>query len=117
MKELSAESLHYETLKHDGRLPIVGVNTFLSERDAAAEHAGAALVCSTEQEKQDQVTAVRAFQAQHAARSGAARAALRIVAASGGNLFAALLEFVKTCSLGQITRSLYEVGGQYRRSV
>jgi isobutyryl-CoA mutase len=93
------------------------VNTFLSERDAAADHAGAALIRSTEQEKQAQVAAVRAFQARHADVSDGARVALREAAASGGNLFAALLESVKTCSLGQITRALYEVGGQYRRSV
>jgi methylmalonyl-CoA mutase len=111
------ESLHYETLKHDGRLPIVGVNTFQSAQDAADGHAGAALIRATEQEKQDQVAAVRAFQARHAAASGAALAALRDAAAAGGNVFAALLEAVKDCSLGQLSHALYQVGGQYRRSV
>ncbi len=114
---IQEESLHYETLKHDGRLPIVGVNTFLSERDAAAEHAGATLIRSTEQEKQDQVASVRAFQARHADGRDAALAALREAAAAGGNVFAALLDCVQTCSLGQVTHALYGVGGQYRRSV
>ncbi|MGH8299795.1 MAG: methylmalonyl-CoA mutase family protein, partial [Steroidobacteraceae bacterium] len=61
--KIQEESLYYETKKHDGSLPIVGINTFLSKSDAAAEHAGAALIRSTEEEKQDQVASVRAFQA------------------------------------------------------
>jgi methylmalonyl-CoA mutase len=115
--KIQEESLYYETLKHDGRLPIVGVNTFLSDNDASAEHQGAALIRSTEEEKQDQVQAVQAFQHRNADRSGAALAALQDTAAHGGNVFGALMEAVRHASLGQISRALYGVGGQYRRSV
>jgi methylmalonyl-CoA mutase len=115
--KIQEESLYYETRKHDGSLPIIGVNTFLSEHDAAQEHAGVALIRSTEQEKQAQVAAVRAFQQRHAARAPAALAALQRSAAGGGNIFAGLMDAVQCCSLGQISRALYDVGGQYRRSV
>ena len=115
--KIQEESLYYETRKHDGSLPIVGVNTYLSGADASEEHKGTELIRSTEEEKQDQVAAVRAFQARNAERSGAALGALQRVAAGGGNVFAELMESVKTCSLGQISRALYQVGGQYRRNM
>ena len=115
--KIQEESLYYETRKHDGSLPLIGVNTFLA-RDAAEKPAQApALIRSTEAEKQDQVEAVRSFQARHAQGSGQALSKLQDAAASGGNVFAELMETVKTCSLGQISRALYEVGGQYRRNV
>jgi methylmalonyl-CoA mutase len=115
--KIQEESLYYETKKHDGSLPIVGINTFLSGSDAAEEHKGAELIRSTEEEKQDQVAAVRAFQARNAPRSEAALSALQQVAAGGGNVFAQLMECVKVSSLGQISRALYQVGGQYRRNM
>ena len=115
--KIQEESLYYETKKHDGSLPIIGVNTFLSSGDASEEIKGAALIRSTEEEKQGQVNGVRAFQARHAQHSGEALASLQGIAASGGNVFAALMESVKTCSLGQISRALYDVGGQYRRNM
>jgi methylmalonyl-CoA mutase len=115
--KIQEESLYYETRKHDGSLPIVGVNTFLSKSDGAGEHAGAALIRSTEEEKQDQVAAVRAFQERNAARAPAALERLKQAAAAGGNVFAELMEAVKTCSLGQISHALYEVGGRYRRNM
>jgi methylmalonyl-CoA mutase len=115
--KIQEESLYYETRKHDGSLPIVGVNTFLSAADASAEHQGTELIRSTEEEKQDQVAAVRAFQARNAEGSPAALARLQRAAASGGNVFAELMESVKVCSLGQISRALYQVGGQYRRNM
>ncbi|MDB6089616.1 MAG: methylmalonyl-CoA mutase [Gammaproteobacteria bacterium] len=115
--KIQEESLYYETKKHDGSLPIVGINTYLSKGDASGEHHGAELIRSTEQEKQDQVAAVRAFQARNAARSPAALRSLQQAAASGGNVFAQLMECVKVCSLGQISHALYEVGGQYRRNM
>jgi isobutyryl-CoA mutase len=115
--KIQEESLYYETRKHDGSLPIVGVNTFLSGTDAADEHKGAHLIRSTEEEKQDQVAAVRAFQGRNAARAPAALAALQQAAGGGGNVFAELMECVKVCSLGQISRALYQVGGQYRRNM
>jgi methylmalonyl-CoA mutase len=112
--KIQEESLHYETRKHDGSLPIVGVNTFLNER-GGEEHAAAPLFRASEQEQQAQVDAVRAFQRRHSAESAESLRRLQQVAASGGNVFAELLETVCTCSLGQITHALYEVGGQYRR--
>ncbi|HVN45943.1 MAG TPA: methylmalonyl-CoA mutase family protein [Steroidobacteraceae bacterium] len=115
--KIQEESLHYETRKHDGSLPIVGVNTFLSGADAADEHSSTALIRSSEEEKQAQVAAVRAFQARNARRAPAALARLQQVAASGGNVFAELMECVKVCSLGQVSQALYQVGGQYRRNM
>jgi methylmalonyl-CoA mutase len=115
--KIQEESLHYETKKHDGSLPIVGVNTFLSDNDAEQEHASTELIRSTEEEKQDQVNAVRAFQSRNADRAPAALKKLQQVAASGGNVFAELMESVKVCSLGEISHALYEVGGQYRRNM
>jgi len=115
--KIQEESLYYETKKHDGSLPIVGINTFLSGADASEEHKGAELTRSTEDEKQDQVAAVRAFQARHAPRCAAALSALQQAAAGGGNVFAELMECVKVGSLGQISRALYQVGGQYRRNM
>lgn len=115
--KIQEESLYYETKKHDGSLPIIGVNTFLSDSDASHEHKGAQLIRSTEQEKQDQVSAVRAFQARNAERTPEALKRLQAAAASGGNVFEQLMEAVKCCSLGQISRALYQVGGQYRRNM
>jgi methylmalonyl-CoA mutase len=115
--KIQEESLYYETKKHDGSLPIIGVNTFLSDSDASQEHKGARLIRSTEEEKQDQVSAVRAFQARNSDRSTEALKRLQVVAAAGGNVFEQLMEAVKCCSLGQISRALYQVGGQYRRNM
>jgi isobutyryl-CoA mutase len=115
--KIQEESLHYETRKHDGSLPIVGVNTFLDERNAGHEHAAAPLFRAPEEEQRAQVEAVRAFQSRHAAGSAAALRRLQDVAAGGGNVFAELLETAQVCSLGQITHALYEVGGQYRRNM
>jgi methylmalonyl-CoA mutase len=113
---IQEESLYYETLKHDGRLPIVGVNTFLGSDDAG-EIREAELIRSTEEEKRDQVRAVRAFLERNAERRPAALARLQAAAASGGNVFEELMETVKVASLGSISRALYDVGGQYRRSM
>ena len=115
--KIQDESLYYETRKHDGSLPLIGINTFLSPGSGAAEHAHAQLIRSTDQEKQDQVASVRAFQARNAAEAPAALERLQKTAASGGNVFTELMESVKVCSLGQITRALYQVGGQYRRNM
>jgi isobutyryl-CoA mutase len=114
--KIQEESLYYERRKHDGSLPIVGVNTYLTG-DGDEEHKGAELIRSTEEEKQDQVAAVRAFQARNADHAPAALRRLQEVAATGGNVFAELMESVKVCSLGQISHALYEVGGQYRRNM
>jgi methylmalonyl-CoA mutase len=115
--KIQEESLYYETRKHDGTLPIVGVNTFLSDTDATQMHQGTQLIRSSEEEKQAQVAGVRAFQKRHSAETAAALERLQAVAAAGGNVFAQLMEAVKTCSLGQLTHALYGVGGQYRRNM
>jgi len=115
--KIQEESLYYETKKHDGSLPIVGINTFLSKSDQAEEHAAAALIRSTEEEKQDQVAAVRAFQARNFARAPAALERLQRAACDGANVFSELMQSVKVCSLGQISHALYEVGGRYRRNM
>jgi methylmalonyl-CoA mutase len=111
--KIQEESMLYETRKHDGTLPIVGVNTFLNANET--EQVVAPLFRASDEEQRSQVDAVRAFQARHAERAPEALRRLQAVAASGGNVFAELLETVQLCSLGQITRALYEVGGQYRR--
>ena len=115
--KIQEESMYYEMRKHDGSLPLVGVNMFLAEDGGRGEAKAAALIRSTEEEKQDQVAAVRAFQARNVASAPAALSVLQKTAASGNNTFAQLLEAVKVCSLGQISGALYQVGGQYRRSV
>jgi methylmalonyl-CoA mutase len=115
--KIQEESLYYETLKHDGRLPLIGVNTFLSEHDASAEHASVELIRSTEEEKQGQVDAVRNFQQRNDEKSTVALSSLQSVAARGGNVFESLMDAVRVASLGQISRALYAVGGQFRRNV
>jgi methylmalonyl-CoA mutase len=112
--KIQEESLHYETRKHDGTLPIVGVNTFLNER-GESEHGAAPLFRASEDEQRAQVGGVRDFQARNADAAPEAIRRLQAVAASGGNVFEELLETVRVCSLGQISHALYEVGGQYRR--
>jgi methylmalonyl-CoA mutase len=112
--KIQEESLNYETRKHDGSLPIVGVNTFLNEH-ATGEHAAAPLFRATDEEQRAQVSAVQDFQRLNAAAAPVALQRLQAAAASGANTFAELLESVRVCSLGQITHALYEVGGQYRR--
>ncbi|HMX65597.1 MAG TPA: methylmalonyl-CoA mutase family protein, partial [Microthrixaceae bacterium] len=110
------ESVLYEHRKHDGSLPIVGVNTFL---DPAGEPEPPVLTLarSTDAEKDDQIARVCDFQARHAAERPAALERLRRAALDGENLFAVLMDTVRSCTLGEITDALFEVGGQYRRSV
>ena len=111
--KIQEESMLYETRKHDGSLPIVGVNTFLNAKEN--EQTVAPLFRASDEEQRAQVDAVHAFHARHAQVAPGALQRLQAVAASGGNVFAELLETVQVCSLGQITKALYEVGGQYRR--
>jgi len=114
---IQEESLYYEQLKHDGRLPIIGVNTYLGAAGGTEEIANAELIRSTEEEKRDQVAAVRAFLERNAERRAAVLTRLQAVAAEGGNVFGELMEAVKVASLGSISLALYQVGGQYRRSM
>ncbi len=92
------------------------MNTFLGADDAS-EIREAELIRSTEEEKQAQVRAVRAFLERNASRCPEALQRLQAAAASGGNVFAQLMETVKVASLGRISRALYDVGGQYRRNM
>lgn len=112
------DSLRYERAKHDGSLPIVGVNTFLP-RDAgeASQPREVALTRSSREEKEACLARLADFQAHHAAEAPAALARLKAVALAGGNVFEELLSTVEHCSLGQITQALYEVGGAYRRNM
>jgi methylmalonyl-CoA mutase len=113
------ESLHYETLKHNGELPIVGVNTFVDPKtlDAAYVPPKIEMARATPEEKKQQLDNVQAYQKQHAGETARALENLKAAARSGGNIFAALMEAARVCSLGQMTEALYEVGGKYRRNV
>jgi methylmalonyl-CoA mutase len=115
--KIQEESLYYEHKKHDGSLPIVGVNTFLPEHGGGDENRNAELIRSTEEEKAAQVVAVRAYNDVHSGAQEAALQKLQAAAATGGNVFAALMETVKSASLGRVSRALYAVGGQYRRNM
>ncbi|MBJ6144672.1 methylmalonyl-CoA mutase family protein [Hymenobacter sp. BT559] len=114
--KIQEESLHYEMLKHTGEYPIIGVNTFLSSKGSPTV-IPAEVIRATEEEKQYQITMLEALHARNAAATPAALKRLQQIAVQNGNLFAELMETVKTCSLGQITNALFEVGGQYRRNM
>ncbi len=114
--KIQEESLYYEHQKHTGEFPIVGVNTFLS-KNGSPTILPAEVIRSTTEEKEYQITALNNFKQRHAAESAEALKRLQHVATTNGNLFAELMETVKVCTLGQISRALYEVGGQYRRSM
>jgi methylmalonyl-CoA mutase len=110
------ESILYEQRKHDGSLPIVGVNTFRNPTgDDVPDHLE--LARSTEEEKQSQLDRLAAFQRAHSDESPAALARLQEAALSGANVFEVLMDAVRCCSLGQITTALYDVGGRYRRNI
>jgi len=110
------ESLYYESLKHSGRLPIVGVNTFLNDHGSPTVVPGE-VIRSTTDEKEYAISSLRAFQERNREGGPEALAALQKTAVENGNTFASLLEACKTCSLGQISHALYRVGGQYRRNM
>jgi len=111
------ESLLYETRKHDGSLPIIGVNTFRKEGEDDGEHAVVELARSTEEEKRRQLERLADFQARHSGERPEALDRLRDAALAGENLFAVLMDAVRSCSLGEISDALFEVGGRYRRNV
>ena len=114
--KIQEESLYYETRKHTGEYPIVGVNTFLS-KNGSPTILPTEVIRSTTEEKENQINALKAFHQRHAGQSAAMLKRLQQVAINNGNLFAELMETVKYCSLGQITNALYSVGGQYRRNM
>jgi isobutyryl-CoA mutase len=110
------ESMLYESRKHDGTLPLVGVNTF---RNPAGDEVPAhqELARSSTEEKEGQLSRLERFHSEHASERGSALARLQETALNDGNVFAVLMEAVRTCSLGQISNALFEVGGRYRRNV
>ena len=118
--KIQEESIYYETLKHTGELPIIGVNTF---RDPNAsdemfkDDFTVELARSTEEEKESQLKRLADFQKRNADKAPEALARLQQAALANGNIFEALMETVRTCSLGQISSALYEVGGKYRRNM
>ncbi|RHW35429.1 fused isobutyryl-CoA mutase/GTPase IcmF [Oceanobacillus profundus] len=116
--KIQEESLYYEGKKHSGELPIIGVNTYINPNPPTDEQIDSMeLARASKEEKEHQITELRKFQEVHKAEVEEALTSLKQVAASGGNIFAELLETVKAASLGQITTALYEVGGQYRRNM
>jgi isobutyryl-CoA mutase len=115
--KIQDESMLYEHRKHDGTLPIIGVNTFLREDADGDPDAEVELARATEDEKRSQLERVTAFQAAHRDQGQAQLDRLQQAATDGGNVFAVLMDAVRHCSLGQITEALFEVGGQYRRNV
>ena len=114
--KIQEESMHYEMQKHTGEYPIVGVNTFRNPHGDEAPTV-LELARSTEAEKQSQLARLADFQARHQAESPAMLARLQQAVIDNGNVFEVLMDAVRCCSLGQITNALFEVGGQYRRSM
>ena len=114
--KIQEESMHYEMLKHTGELPVVGVNTFRNPHgDPVVDTL--ALARSTDAEKQSQLKRLAEFQARHAAESPAMLQRLKDAVIANANVFEVLMDAVRCCSLGQITEALFQVGGQYRRSM
>ena len=108
--------MYYETLKHTGDLPIVGVNTFLN-KNGSPTILPVEVIRSTTEEKEFQIKSLNDFKERHKNKSADMLKRLQQTAINNGNLFEELMETVKYCSLGQITHALYEVGGQYRRNM
>jgi methylmalonyl-CoA mutase len=114
--KIQEESMHYEMQKHTGEYPIIGVNTFRSPHgDPVPDHIE--LARSTEEEKQSQLQRLNDFHTRHAAQAPAMLARLQEAVIANQNVFEVLMDAVRCCSLGQITHALFEVGGQYRRSM
>ena len=114
--KIQDESMHYEMLKHTGELPIIGVNTFRNPHgDAVPDKLE--LARSTENEKQSQLMRLADFHALHAKDAPKQLHRLQQAVMDNQNVFEVLMDAVRVCSLGQITNSLFEVGGQYRRNM
>ncbi|MCM3574534.1 methylmalonyl-CoA mutase family protein [Mesobacillus subterraneus] len=116
--KIQDESMYYEMKKHSGELPIIGVNTYLNPNPPSEEEIDKMeLARATKEEKETQIQNLEAFKGKNKDQSEDALKRLKETAVSGGNIFAELMETVKYASLGQITRALYEVGGQFRRNM
>ena len=114
--KIQEESMLYEQKKHDGTYPIVGVNTFLNPRPDTTPRK-IELIRSTEEEKQSQLKRLADFHQRHQSESGPMLKRLQQAVIDDENVFAVLMDAVRCCSLGEITHALFEVGGQYRRSM
>ncbi|MFT5249991.1 MAG: methylmalonyl-CoA mutase, partial [bacterium] len=113
---IQEESLYYETLKHNGEFPIIGVNTFLSSKGSPTVIPGE-VIRATEEEKKYQINLIESIHKSTKNESSALLIELQNKAINNENIFEALMEVCKTCTLGQITSALFEVGGQYRRNM
>jgi methylmalonyl-CoA mutase len=114
--KIQEESLYYETLKHNGEFPIIGVNTFLSSKGSPTI-IPKEVIRSTDEEKQFQIRTVKEFQKRNQESAPLLLARLKEAAVKNENIFEVLMEACKVCSLGQISNALYSVGGQYRRNM
>ncbi len=114
--KIQEESLYYETLKHTGEFPIIGVNTFLS-KEGSPTIIPEEVIRATEEEKQAQIKTLEALKKANVDIKAKTLKALQLAAIKNENLFGYLIEAVKSCSLGEITNAMYEVGGQYRRNM
>ncbi|MFD4704513.1 fused isobutyryl-CoA mutase/GTPase IcmF [Gottfriedia sp. NPDC058432] len=115
--KIQEESLYYETLKHNGDLPIIGVNSYINPNEQMESINTMEIARSSYEEKQSQIDHVEQFQVKHKSEAQVALEQLKQVARQNGNLFEELMNTVRVASLGQITQALYEVGGQYRRNM
>ncbi|HET7689432.1 MAG TPA: methylmalonyl-CoA mutase family protein, partial [Nocardioidaceae bacterium] len=115
--KIQDESMLYEQRKHDGTLPIIGVNTFRNPRAGTGAPQEVELARATEEEKSSQLDRVRSFQEAHRDEAEVQLQRLKDAATSGENVFAVLMDAARVCSLGQVTEAFFEVGGQYRRNV
>ncbi|MBP7270114.1 MAG: methylmalonyl-CoA mutase, partial [Bacteroidia bacterium] len=114
--KIQEESLYYETLKHTGEFPIIGVNTFLSSKGSPTV-IPAEVIRATTEEKEYQISMLKDLHARNEKKAGDQLKSLQLAAVQNKNMFSELMEAVKYCSLGQITKSLFAVGGQYRRNM
>jgi len=114
--KIQEESLYYETLKHTGKLPIIGVNTFLG-KDGSKTQIPGEVIRATEAEKQQQINTVRNLYKTYEAEAPKRLRKVQEAAINNQNIFAELMEAAKVSSLGQLTDALFLVGGQYRRNM
>ena len=114
--KIQEESMYYETLKHTGEYPIIGVNTFLSSKGSPTI-IPQEVIRATAEEKEYQIKMLRNLHQRHAAKASTMLERVQLAAIQNKNIFEALMDACKVCSLGQITRALFEVGGQYRRNM
>ena len=113
---IQEESLHYEMLKHTGEFPIIGVNTFLAKNGSPTLTPGE-VIRAEQSEKEGQLQQVKNMHERYADEASKAIAKVQMAAIKGDNIFESLLEAVKTCTLGQLSEALFEVGGAYRRNM